>query len=160
MKRAIAAIFAAMVLASMAGAQIIRPGSQLSICVAADTNNGFVNPDLEDSAKDLRKALPRKGFAMRDCADADIRVAVTGRFTGSQIVGSETSINRGIFGGLFASNTPIVATWKYVFVRMEARDFSQVYYGYGKLWTADAEALANLIAKWAKANGDLLRSKK
>jgi hypothetical protein len=65
----------------------------------------LVEPGIQDSAKDLINALKAKKFLISSSPEgADLVVTVVNRFTGSQIIGSQTGINRMIFGGLYATN--------------------------------------------------------
>jgi len=146
MKRFI--VFVVMILVASA----FLPGVEkrkLAVYVTGETVNGFIESGIADSVKDLKSALSKKVFQIVDDPNAaDITITVTSRSV--QTAGSQTSVNRGIFGGIYATNTPI--GWCCVFTRLNVGDFKQDAYGYGKFWRVAATAVAQYWQKWVKTN--------
>lgn len=115
--------------------------------------SGFVDPSMQDSAQDLATALGRKGFnVIAEPERADIRVIITGRAEGSELLGSTTSVHRGIFGGLFATSIPIVGKKKYMAAQIQVGDAHVDYISWGGLWKNAAREMAKHIRKWAQLN--------
>lgn len=144
-------------------AQKVKDPNRFSVYVVSENNNGFVLLEVGDSTADIKKALSKKVFLIVDSPEqADMIITITGRYVGSQIVGSQTSVNRGIFGGLYATNTPIVSSWCYVFARVDVGNTKAALtvYGYGKWWRIAASGAVGYIEKWAERNYTLIRQSK
>lgn len=137
----------------------------LFVRVYAETNaQGFLDPGATDSVKDLERALPHHHLAVTtDPSRADMTIVITGRATGSQIIGSDTSIQRGVFGGLFSSTTQVVGSNAYVFTRMEINGevVTQVYgsghHGIYPYWSLAADAIAKYYEQFVKTNDAKIR---
>lgn len=132
---------------------------KVRVYITGVSDSGFTDPAVADSVADLKKAFSKKHFELTNSPiEAHMVVTVLRRTTGSEIIGSQTSINRGIFGGLYAMNTPIVATWFYIFTTATVNDnISQDVYGYGKFWRQAAQGAARWYEKWIKTNKEQIR---
>ena len=147
------------VLIVLALAAVAVPAKDLgfTITVQPALVNGFIDPSVQDSAEDLAAALKRKGFdVILDLERADIRVIVTGRAEGSELMGNTTSVHRGIFGGLVATSTPIIGSKKYMAAQIQVGDAHVDYLSWGGLWKQAAGEMAKHIKKWAQLNREVI----
>ena len=123
--------------------------TKFSAYVTCAKVGGLVDGGVFDSQKDLTNALSGEGFRIASSPqDADIVLTITGRFTGYQIA----SINRGVSGGFYPPNMPIVANWRYVFVHLQAGKFEKSWPSYSKSWRGCSSHLAKEFKKFARAN--------
>jgi hypothetical protein len=154
MQKTMITIIALLLLTSSMTAQKIKKDPErIKLFVTGDSVDGFMESGIADSVVDLKKALSTKTFVqVDDVFSAQMIITISGRMAGSEIVGNQTRINRGIFGGLYASNTPIVSTWFYLGGRIHVGEFQQEVLGYGKFWRAAASGFAGYADRWAKSN--------
>lgn len=132
-----------------------REKAKFSIYVDCVQESGFVDSDAADSVKDIKGILVTKrgGFALADSPEkADIVLMVTGRYSGSEIIGSQTSVGRGIFGGLIATSTPIRSNYRYLAAHMKVGDYEKDLYSSAAYWRMSAFYLIEQLKRWVKIN--------
>jgi len=138
------------------------PQAPIKIYVSGYHGGHLTNPEISDAVVDLKNNFLSKRYkksftVVDDKEQAEMVVLITGRYVGSEIIGSQTSINRGIFGGLYATNTPIVSTWAYMFADIYFRNDVAKVWSCGKWWRASASYMADYIKRFVEVNYSLIR---
>lgn len=155
-------------------AQVARP---VRLHIGAATRGGFVetSKEIQDSIKDITKQIKGlKGVArVQSRSDADLRLVITGRGTGSEYFGQRLSFSESYLGADITS-TPISQNtwWVATVLEVVDADYRKEFVGsythpagldyYGGAWTACASRLAQDMKVWLEANSEqvLLAKKK
>jgi hypothetical protein len=108
----------------------------ICVFVLPEIRNGFMEPGLDASAKDLQKALEGYKFRVVGLPDMAHIIVVTQRSTDSMLMGDMTA-----------------KKMKRVWARIQIGDFTKTFEGHDSLmWRDAASYIAGDIEKWAKVN--------